>query len=68
MTVSRVALITGSGRGIGKTIALRLAAEGADIVVNFFRNRRSAETVASEIRELGQKALGLIIKAWRAQR
>ena len=61
MTISRVALITGSGRGIGKTIALRLAAEGYDIVVNFFRNRTSAETVASEIRELGRQAL--VVKA-----
>lgn len=61
MSAYRVALVTGSGRGIGRAIALRLAADGADIVVNFFRNRTSAETVANEIRELGRQAL--VVKA-----
>lgn len=57
----KVALITGSGRGIGKSIALRLAAEGADIVINYFRNREPAEETASEIQTLGRRAE--IIKA-----
>lgn len=57
----KVALITGSGRGIGRAIALRLAAEGADIVVNFFRNRKPAEQTADEIRELGRRAI--VVKA-----
>ncbi|HUS84383.1 MAG TPA: enoyl-[acyl-carrier-protein] reductase FabL [Anaerolineales bacterium] len=57
----KVALVTGSGRGIGRAIALRLAAEGADIVVNFFRNREPAEATAEEIRNLGRKAV--VIKA-----
>ncbi len=57
----RTALITGSGRGIGRAIALQLAAEGADIVVNFFRNREPAEQTAEEIRKLGRKAL--VVKA-----
>jgi enoyl-[acyl-carrier protein] reductase III len=51
----KIALITGSGRGIGRAIALRLAMEGADIVVNFFRNREPAEKTAEEIRELGRR-------------
>ncbi len=58
---NKVALITGSGRGIGKTIALRLASEGADIVVNFFRNRVPAEQTADEIRAMGRQAL--LVKA-----
>lgn len=51
----KVALITGSGRGIGKSIALRLAAEGADVVINFFRNREPAEETANEIRAMGRR-------------
>jgi enoyl-[acyl-carrier protein] reductase III len=58
---NKIALITGSGRGIGRTIALRLAHEGADIAVNFFRNREPAEQTAQEIRTLGRKAV--LIKA-----
>lgn len=51
----KVALVTGSGRGIGKVIARRLASEGADIVINFFRNRDPAEETAHEIRALGRR-------------
>jgi enoyl-[acyl-carrier protein] reductase III len=57
----KVALVTGSGRGIGRAIALYFAERGADIVVNFFRNREPAEKTAEEIRELGREAL--IVKA-----
>lgn len=53
----KVALITGSGRGIGRAIALHFAALGADIVVNFFRNRQPAEETAEAIRALGRRAL-----------
>lgn len=53
----KVALVTGSGRGIGRAIAMRLAREGADMVVNFFRNRKPAEATAAEIRDLGRAAL-----------
>ncbi len=53
----KIALVTGSGRGIGKSIALRLAAEGADIAVNYFRNRQPAEDTAAAIRDLGRRAI-----------
>ena len=53
----KIALVTGSGRGIGKSIALRLAAEGADVAVNYFRNRQPAEDTAAAIRDLGRRAV-----------
>jgi enoyl-[acyl-carrier protein] reductase III len=54
---NKVAVITGSGRGIGRAIALRLAADGADIVVSFNRNIAPAEAVAAQVRELGRHAI-----------
>jgi len=51
----KLALITGSGRGIGRAIALKLASQGADIVVNYFRHRESAEQTAKDIEALGTK-------------
>ncbi|MCE7792233.1 enoyl-[Salipaludibacillus sp. CUR1] len=53
----KVALITGSSRGIGREIALKLAEKGYHIVVNYARSRTKAEETAEEIRRLGQKAL-----------
>jgi enoyl-[acyl-carrier protein] reductase III len=58
---NKVALITGSGRGIGRAIALYFARNGANIVVNFFRNRAPAEETVHEIEVLGQRAL--LVKA-----
>ncbi len=57
----KTALVTGSGRGIGRAIALHFARNGADVVVNFFRNRPPAEQTAAEIEKLGRRAL--LVKA-----
>ena len=54
---NKTVLVTGSGRGIGRSIALYFAQNGADIVVNFFRNRGPAEETSKEIEKLGRKAL-----------
>jgi enoyl-[acyl-carrier protein] reductase III len=61
MFAGKIALVTGSGRGIGRAIALHFADLGADIVVNFYRNRTPAEETAEEIRQRGRKAL--VVKA-----
>ncbi len=57
----KVALITGGSRGIGRAISLKLASEGADVIINYFRKRDTAEQTAEEARKLGVRAH--IIKA-----
>lgn len=51
----KTALVTGSSRGIGRSIALRLADEGANIVLNYFRKRGRAEETAQEIQTRGAR-------------
>jgi NAD(P)-dependent dehydrogenase (short-subunit alcohol dehydrogenase family) len=49
----KVALVTGGSRGIGKAIALRLAEEGADVVVNYQNTKEHAQTVSKLIDQMG---------------
>ncbi len=51
------ALVTGSSRGIGRASAIAFARQGADVVVHYRRQAAEAESVAQEIRSLGQEAL-----------
>lgn len=53
----KVALVTGASRGIGKEIALRLAAQGANVVLNYVGSEELANGVAEEVKALGRKVL-----------
>jgi len=55
----KVALVTGSGRGIGKEMALELARRGADVVVNYANSSAAAEKVCEEIRKMGRKSVAI---------
>ncbi|GAJ14272.1 unnamed protein product, partial [marine sediment metagenome] len=53
---SKVAIVTGAGRGIGSSIAINLAKEGAKVVVNYHKSKEGAKQVIKAIERLGQKA------------
>ncbi len=55
----KVALITGSSRGIGRAIALRMAQEEADVVINYVSNEEAANEVMSQVTRMGQRAAAL---------
>lgn len=51
------ALVTGGSRGIGRAISLRLAAEGADVAINFVKDETAAAETAAEVEKLGRRAV-----------
>ncbi|KAL9240206.1 hypothetical protein vseg_014452 [Gypsophila vaccaria] len=59
----RVAIVTGSSRGIGKAIALHLASLGAKLVVNYSSNSSQAQDVVSQINSLGHETRAVAVQA-----
>jgi len=55
----QVAIVTGASRGIGRAVALALAAEGANVVVNYAKSQEAAEQVVAEIRDMGSNGMAL---------
>ena len=55
----KVALVTGSSRGVGRAIALGYAEEGASVVVNYTANQTAAEEVVDAINQTGRKAIAV---------
>ena len=55
----KTALVTGSSRGIGRAIALQLARDGMNVVVNYSKDKDGAEETANEIKRLGKEATAI---------
>lgn len=56
---NKVALVTGSSRGIGRAIALELARRGADVVVHYLRKKSAAAEVVAAIEDQGRRAIAV---------
>ena len=55
----KVAVVTGSGRGIGRAIAIKLGQEGASVVVNYRKSAEEAEAVVKDIKQQGSEAVAI---------
>ena len=55
----KIALITGSSRGVGKAVALGMAKEGAKVVVNYTSNEKAANEVVDAVEDMGSKAISV---------
>ncbi len=54
---NKIVLVTGSGRGLGRTIAIELAAQGATVIVNSFHSRDAGDATCADIVEAGGRAI-----------
>jgi NAD(P)-dependent dehydrogenase (short-subunit alcohol dehydrogenase family) len=59
--MNKIAIVTGSSRGLGKSTALNLAKKGIDVIVTYHQNAEEAKNVVAEIEQLGSKAVALQI-------
>ena len=56
---NKIAVVTGSSRGVGRAVALGFAAEGADVIVNYTSNQNAADEVVDIIRRMGRQAIAV---------
>ncbi|WP_295212906.1 SDR family oxidoreductase [uncultured Chryseobacterium sp.] len=54
---TKIALVTGGSRGLGKNLAIKIAQKGLDVIITYKSNKEEAEKVVAEIRTLGRKAI-----------
>jgi len=65
-TQTPIALITGGSRGLGKSMALKLAEHGTDVVLTYRSNKAEADAVAETVRKLGRRAVALPLDVGKA--
>ena len=68
MKTSKIALVTGGSRGLGKNMALSLAKKGLDVILTYNSKKDDAETVVKEIESLGQKAATLQLNVAKSKK
>jgi NAD(P)-dependent dehydrogenase (short-subunit alcohol dehydrogenase family) len=59
MTQSKIALVTGGSRGLGKDMAIKLAQKGIDVIITYSTKKAEADIVVDEIKKIGQKATSI---------
>lgn len=60
---NKIALVTGSSRGLGRSMAISLAKKGIDVIITYHNNQQEAENVTNEIKSTGQKAYAFQLDA-----
>lgn len=64
---SKIALVTGGSRGLGKNMAISLAKKGVDVILTYHSNKNEAESVVAEIQSLGQEAAAFSLNTGNVQ-
>jgi NAD(P)-dependent dehydrogenase (short-subunit alcohol dehydrogenase family) len=59
----KIAIITGGSRGLGKSMSLRLAEKGHDIILTYNRKKAEADAVVAQIEKMNRKAVALQLDA-----
>lgn len=68
MTTPKIALVTGGSRGLGKNMALSLAAKGIDVLLTYHSRKEEADAVVAEIQTHGRKAAALQLDVAKAEK